>query len=106
MSLKKIWTSQYQRYGRAAYAETNDQYIDVIMADIIALMQVPGSRFYKVEVKEDGAYVGYFIVNGHEVVKYHMRPQFVGMTAQFNALMAEVKTNVNYSSTIGSDNIQ
>jgi hypothetical protein len=105
MSLRKVWTTQYQRYGRASYAEQNDQFIDVIVAEIIVLMADPASRFYKVEVKENGAFVGYFIIRDGTIMKYHIRPHFLSLTDDFNILMAEVQSNTNFSATVGSDNI-
>jgi hypothetical protein len=96
MILRKVWTSQYQRYGRAAYAEANDIYIDVIVAEIIAFMADPGSRFYKVEINENGAYVGYFIIKGDKLVSSHVRPHFAFLQADFDALV---------TGTIGPDGI-
>lgn len=106
MTLRKVWTMQYQRYGRAAYAESNDIYIDVIVASIIALMADPYARFYKVEVDENGAYMGFFIINKGIVMMSHSRPQFVIYIDQFYNLIAETQTNMGYSATIGSINLR
>jgi hypothetical protein len=106
MSLRKIWTTQYQRFGRAAYAESNDVYIDVTVAEIISLMAFPTSRFYKVEIKENGAYVGYFIMKDEAVVKYFIRPHFSDLSSEFMNLIGEVQANASFSATIGSDNLK
>lgn len=105
MDLKKVWTTQYQRFGRASYAEQNDQYIDVIVADIIAIMADPASRFYKVEVKQNGAFIGYFIIRNGQLMKFKIRPHFMIYTNEFNNLITEVQSNNNYAATVGSDNI-
>lgn len=106
MTLRKIWTTQYQRFGRAAYAESNDVYIDVVIAQIIAVMADSSSRFYKVEVKENGAYVGFFIIQGIKMVLFKIRPHFEKeYTAPFFSLVNEVQGNSAYSSTLGSDNV-
>lgn len=106
MSLRKIWTTQYQRYGRAAFAESNDIYIDVVVAQIIALMADPDARFYKVEVIKNGAYVGFFIINKGIITMSYYRPHFTIYIDQFYALMAETQIFNGYAATVGSMNIR
>jgi hypothetical protein len=106
MTLRKIWTTQYQRYGRAAYAESNNIYIDVIVAQIIALMASPDARFYKVEVDETGAYVGFFILDKGIVMMSKSRPQSIIFIDQFYNLIAETQTTEGYKSTVGSINLR
>jgi hypothetical protein len=88
MTLRKIWTTQFERFGRAAYAEQNDVFIDNTVAEIRELMDDTASRFYKVEIKENGAYVGYFIIRGQEISKAYIRPHFSEYLTEFNNLLA------------------
>lgn len=106
MTLKKVWTTQHQRYGRAAYAEDSNTNIDITMASIASLMSESGTRFYKVEVTENGAYMGYFILKNGILLVAYFRPQFVVYADQFYNLVAETQNEQGYAATVGSMNIR
>jgi hypothetical protein len=100
MALKKIWISRPERTLRASYAELNLSNIDDIVAQQVGKVS-GGARFYKVE-SETGSFVGYFIMNGIEIVDYYERPHFF-RSQEFRELMFETRDS-RFQSTVGTNN--